>query len=69
MLAVAVGTSRAQDSYGAPPPDIKERLDRLVRAYPDSIAGVEGEHLVLGNGTRLKISDGRNDKSFDELLE
>ena len=69
ILALAVCAAQAQSSYGAPPPDIAERLDRLVRAYPDAIAGVEGAYLVLRNGTKLKISDGRTDKSFDELLE
>jgi hypothetical protein len=69
ILAPAVAPARAQNSYGAPPADIAQRLAGLVRAYPDFIASVDGEFLVLHNGTRLKISDGRTDKSFDELLE
>jgi hypothetical protein len=69
LVAACVGSARAQNSYGAPPADIAEHLAALVRAYPDVIAGVEGEFLVLRNGTRFKISDGRADKSFDELLE
>src|SRR4051812_36536538 len=69
ILAAAVATASAQPSYGAPPADLAERLAGLVRAYPDAIAGVEGEFLVLRNGTRLKISDGRTDKSFEQLLE
>ena len=39
-----------------------------VRAYPETIAGADGNDLVLKDGTRLPISDGRSDKSFDELL-
>jgi D-alanyl-D-alanine carboxypeptidase len=56
------------ETYGAPPPDLKAHLDRLVAAYPQTIAGVEGNDLVLKDGTRLAISDGRTDKSFEELL-
>lgn len=59
----------AQNSYGAPPADIQERLAALVRAYPDWIAGVADGFLILRGGAKLKISDGRTDKSFDELLE
>jgi hypothetical protein len=55
-------------TYGANPPDLAERLDRLAKAYPDTVAGVEGDTLVLKDGTRLPLSDGRSDKSFDELL-
>jgi hypothetical protein len=69
ILAAAAGPARAQNSYGAPAPDIAQRLAALVRAYPDFIASLDGDALVLRNGTRLKISDGRTDKSFDELLE
>jgi hypothetical protein len=69
ILAAAVASAGAQNSYGAPPADIAQRLAALVRAYPEVIAGVEGEVLVLRDGARLRISDGRTDKSFDELLE
>ncbi len=69
ILAAAVASARAQNSYGAPPADLAQGLDALVRAYPDFIASRDGEFLVLRSGTRFKISDGRTDKSFDELLE
>jgi len=69
VLTLAAPAARAQNSYGAPPADIGDRLAGLVRAYPDAIAAVDGEFLVLRNGTKLRISDGRTDKSFDELLE
>jgi hypothetical protein len=76
LLAAAVlcpDATRAQTNaearYGAPPASIKEDLDRLVRAYPDTIASHDGTFLVLKNGTRFSISDGRTDKTFQELLE
>jgi hypothetical protein len=68
-LALSFGTGRAAESYGAPPVDLKERLDRLVRSYPDWIASHDDAFVILRNGTRLAISDRRIDKSFDELLE
>jgi hypothetical protein len=64
----AISASAAESTYGANPPDLVERLDRLVKAYPDTIVGVEGDALVLKDGTQLPLSDGRSDKSFDELL-
>jgi hypothetical protein len=75
--AFAIGTARGQERYqerhqeryGAAPHSIKDDLDRLVRAYPDAIAGHDGTFLTLKDGARFRISDGRNDKTFQELLE
>jgi hypothetical protein len=74
IFAVALAASgNAQDkadaTYGAPPPDIKSDLNRLAGAYPDWIAGYDGEFLALKNGTRFPISDRRSNKTFTELLE
>jgi hypothetical protein len=57
-----------QKTYGAEPAGLAEKLERLVKAYPDTIAGIDGDALLLKDGTRLPLSDGRTDKSFDELL-
>jgi D-alanyl-D-alanine carboxypeptidase len=59
----------ADEKYGAPPPELRVHLDRLVRSYPDWIAGADDQNVILKNGARLPISDHRTDKSFDELLE
>jgi hypothetical protein len=72
LCTLAVAPAFAKDSgsaYGADPADLPGRLDRLVKAYPDMISGVDGNALVLKDGTRLEISDGRTDKSFEELLD
>jgi hypothetical protein len=61
--------ARAAERYGAAPASIKADLDRLVRAYPATIASHDGTFLVLKNGARFRISDGRTDKTFTELLE
>jgi hypothetical protein len=72
LLAAAVlclDTTRAEQRYGAAPASIAADLDRLVRAYPDTIASHDGIVVVLRDGTRFPISDGRSDKTFKELLE
>jgi D-alanyl-D-alanine carboxypeptidase-like protein len=70
LVFVSLGVrATAGAGYGAPPPDLKLRLDRLVRAYPDWIAGADERSVYLRNGGKFPISDGRTDKSFDELLE
>ncbi|MBI4273370.1 MAG: M15 family metallopeptidase [Rhizobiales bacterium] len=43
-------------------------LDALVAAYPDHLAGYEDNMLIWKDGTRMPISDDRQNKSFDELL-
>jgi D-alanyl-D-alanine carboxypeptidase len=67
--AFCIGASGAEDTYGAVPDTIKDHLDRLVRSYPDQIAGHDNEFLVLKNGLKFRISDGRTNKTFRELLE
>ncbi len=67
--ALCVAASSAEESYGAAPNNIKEYLDRLVSSYPDKIAGYDNEFLILKNGMKFRISDGRTDKTFRELLE
>jgi hypothetical protein len=62
-------TGGAETRYGAAPQNIKESLDRLVRAYPDKIRAHDNEFLILRNGVKLQISDGRTNKTFEELLE
>src|SRR5262249_21268406 len=67
--AFCIGASGADNTYGAAPSDLKDHLDRLVRSYPDQIAGHDAEFLILKNGLKFRISDGRTDKTFRELLE
>ncbi|MCP5080687.1 MAG: M15 family metallopeptidase [Alphaproteobacteria bacterium] len=55
-------------SYGAPPPDIRDRLDALVAAYPEHLISHNGTHITWRDGSKMPVSDGRTDKTFDELL-
>lgn len=53
---------------GKPAPAQAASLDALVRAYPDFLASHDGKVLVWKDGTRMPVSDGRSDKSFEERL-
>jgi hypothetical protein len=43
-------------------------LDALVRAYPDFLASHDGTVLIWKDGTRMPVSDGRSDKTFEDRL-
>ena len=67
-ILLASGPGALAGQYGAPPPDIKERLDALVAAYPDHLLSHDMKEITWRDGTRMPISDGRTDKTFKELL-
>ncbi len=47
---------------------LQTSLARLVAAYPEHLAGIDGNALVWKDGTRMVIDDGKGAKSFDALL-
>jgi hypothetical protein len=69
LWASSLPSFAADNRYGAPPPDLDQRLVRLKEAYPDIIKTYDMKKLVLKSGVELPISDGRRDKSFDDLLD
>lgn len=69
LIAAPAHSGMAEERYGAPPPDLKQHLARLVAAYPDWIGGFDDRTLIMKNGRRFAISDGRDDKTFAELLD
>lgn len=46
----------------------EERFQRLVARYPDLLAGIEGATLVWKDGARMPLHDGREGKSFEDML-
>jgi hypothetical protein len=44
-------------------------LDALVAAYPDFLAGYDAKELIWKDGSRMPLSDGRPNKTFDQLLD
>ncbi|MFO1171228.1 MAG: M15 family metallopeptidase [Hyphomicrobiaceae bacterium] len=45
------------------------RIAALIAAYPDVIKAQEGNDLVLADGTKFVIDDGRGKKPFETLLD
>lgn len=68
-LAAMLAPGAAEPRYGAPAAEFAAHLERLRHAYPKTIKGVDDGALALADGSRIAISDGRTDKSFDELLD
>jgi hypothetical protein len=46
-----------------------EALDALVAAYPQMLARHDGERIYWRDGTLMLASDGKAEKSFDQLLK
>jgi D-alanyl-D-alanine carboxypeptidase len=47
---------------------ISEQLDRLVRAYPQALAGHDDQFVFWRDGTKMAVGDPDGQKSFDDLL-
>ncbi len=43
-------------------------VQALLRAYPDELAGFDGANLIWRDGTRMPVSDGRPEKTLDEMI-
>ncbi len=43
-------------------------MDRLISAYPECLAGHDGNELIWKDGTRMPFDDGRRGKEFETLL-
>jgi hypothetical protein len=68
-LVASIASAFAEERYGSPAGNIVVYLDNLVRSYPDWIAARTDGYLTMKNGVKFAISDHRDDKSFNELLE
>jgi len=53
----------------AAPAHADPAFDALVAAYPDFLAGHDGKDLIWKDGTRMPLSAGRGDKSFEQMLD
>jgi len=45
-----------------------QSVEALVRAYPDFLVGHDEKDVIWKDGTRMPVSDGLGDKSFEEKL-
>ena len=53
----------------AAPAHSNPAFDALVAAYPDFLAGYDEKDLIWKDGSRMALSDGRSDKTFEEMLD
>ncbi len=67
-LVIRVLVALALSSVPAWAETRSEMLDRLVRAYPEALAGHDDKQIFWRDGTALSADDGLDDKSFDERL-
>jgi hypothetical protein len=63
LLAGETKTLLAQDDQ------LRSALDNLVAAYPDALAGHDDKVLRWRDGTVMPLSDGTENKPFQELLQ
>jgi hypothetical protein len=52
-----------------PPAAADSAGQRLLDAYPDALARIEGNDLVWRDGTRMPLDDGKGRKPFEDWLE
>ncbi|MGO8951733.1 MAG: M15 family metallopeptidase [Rhodomicrobium sp.] len=48
---------------------LDQKAQALVDAYPDWLAGYNGEDLIWKDGSKMRFGEGREDKPPDELLD
>ena len=69
LAAVAFGLAPATAlAQPATPPDAARKIKSLLGAYPDTLAGAQGNEIHFKDGTRLPFDDGKGRKEFLDLL-
>ena len=63
--ALLAGASSARGGEAIP---LAARLEGLAQSYPAYIAGIEGNHLILRDGHRIVIDDGK-EKTHEQKLD
>ena len=64
-LIVICSVSAVTPAYAA---DNDKLMERLVRSYPEFLAGHDGNELIWKDGTRMLFDDGKRGKEFESLL-
>ena len=62
---LAPGAARAAEAAGLS----ADNRQRLLKAYPEQLARIEGNELIWKDGTSTQLDDGKGDKPFEEWLE
>ena len=69
MLVILAPHSRSDELYGKPPPNVAAYIEGLISSYPRWISRRDGNLLTMRSGLQFAVSDGRENKSFDEMLQ
>jgi hypothetical protein len=69
MLAGCATETSSGPTAAAPTQGIgADRIERLVAAYPDHLAAIDGDWLVWRDGTRMPIGVAKPARPFEEML-
>jgi hypothetical protein len=69
LLLVAMVMAPAwQGAWSAEVLEVNDLLDVLVSSYPEALARHDRTHVYWHDGTVMDVTDGRDDKGFDDLL-
>ena len=67
-LVIAFAILASETALFAQDDQLRAALDNLVAAYPSALAGHDGKMLRWRDGTVMPVSDGTENKPFQELL-
>jgi hypothetical protein len=68
LLAAMLMAPASQDAWSAEALGVNDLLDVLVSSYPEALVRRDGAHVYWRDGTSMDVTDGRDDKAFDDLL-
>jgi hypothetical protein len=68
LLVAMLMAPAGQGAWSAEVLKVNDLLDVLVSSYPEALARHDGTHVYWRDGTVMDVTDGRDDKPFDDLL-
>jgi hypothetical protein len=68
LLCIPPSTAQSPPVVSADASENAALMDRLVKAYPDFLKGIEGNDIVLTDGKHIPFDDFIRDKPFETLL-
>jgi D-alanyl-D-alanine carboxypeptidase len=68
VVSNGIASGAAEEKYGKTRPLAAEGLRKLFATYGKFIAEIDENEIVMSDGRRIIISDGRANKSYEQLL-
>jgi hypothetical protein len=69
VAIVALMLPASRGARAGETPEANGLLDALVSSYPDALVRHDGARLYWRDGTAMDVGDGKENKSFDDLLK